>query len=101
MKHGGKDGHPFPVPVRVYDETIATLKNAVQKAKLGLTDKSAAIKKLHEISSRAEKDFIPNDNFDSLIQKEREDSWKYGGRTVSGNAKPPKQLHRDNQLKLF
>lgn len=99
--HGGKDGHPFPVPVRVYDETIATLKNAVQKAKLGLTDKSAAIKKLHEISSRAEKDFIPNDNFDSLIQKEREDSWKYGGRTVSGNAKPPKQLHRDNQLKLF
>jgi hypothetical protein len=99
--HGGKDGHPFPVPVRVYDETIATLENALQKAKLGLTDKSAAIKKLHEISKNAEKDFIPNNNFDSLIQKEREDSWKYGGRTVSGNAKPPKPSHKDTQLKLF
>ena len=99
--HGGKDGHPFPVPVRVYDETIATLENAVQKAKLGLTDKSAAIKKLHEISRNAEKDFIPNNNFDSLIQKEREDSWKYEGRTVSGNAKPPKPSYKDTQLKLF
>ena len=99
--HGGKDGHPFPVPVRVYDETIATLENALQKAKLGLTDKSAAIKKLHEISRNAEKDFIPNNNFDSLIQKETEDSWKYGGRTVSGNAKPPKPSYKDTQLKLF
>jgi hypothetical protein len=99
--HGGKDGHPFPVPVRIYDETIATLENAVQKAKLGLTDKSSAIKKLHEISRHAEKDFIPNNNFDSLIQKERDDSWKYGGRTVSGNAKPPKAFHKDIQLKLF
>jgi hypothetical protein len=33
--HGGKDGHPFPVPIKVYDETISTLKAAVEKAKLG------------------------------------------------------------------
>jgi hypothetical protein len=26
LAHGGKDGHPFPVPLRVYDETIAVLK---------------------------------------------------------------------------
>ncbi len=97
--HGGKDGHPFPVPVKVYDETIATLQNAVQKAKLGATDKSAAIKKLHEIAVRAEKDFIPNNNFDSLIQKERDESWKYGGKTVFGDAKPPKR--KSVQLKLF
>ena len=88
--HGGKDGHPFPVPTKVYDETITTLENAVQKAKLGLTDKSIAIKKLYEISRRAEKNFIPYNNFDSLIQKERDDSWKYGGKTVSRDAKPPK-----------
>ena len=99
--HGGKDGHPFPVPTKVYDETIATLENAVQKAKLGSTDKSTAIKKLHEISRRAEKDFIPNGNFDSLIEKERADSWKYGGKTVSGDAKPPKPLQKNVQLKLF
>ena len=33
--HGGKDGHPFPVPTKVYDETINTLQTAVEKAKLG------------------------------------------------------------------
>ncbi|MEM6726124.1 MAG: DUF763 domain-containing protein, partial [Bacteroidota bacterium] len=27
--HGGKDGHPFPVPTKVYDETIETLRKAV------------------------------------------------------------------------
>ena len=99
--HGGKDGHPFPVPLKVYDETIGVLKNAVEKSKLGNSDKTQALKKLHEISARAEKDFVPNNNFDALIQKERDESWKYGGRTVLGEAKPPKKLKKDIQLKLF
>jgi hypothetical protein len=42
--HGGKDVHPFPVPTKVYDETISVLKTAVNKAKIGITDKTAAIK---------------------------------------------------------
>ena len=33
--HGGKDGHPFPVPLRVYDESIAVLRRALDSAKLG------------------------------------------------------------------
>ena len=37
--HGGKDGHPFPVPLRVYDESIAVLRRALDAAKLGQTDK--------------------------------------------------------------
>ncbi|HXS57054.1 MAG TPA: DUF763 domain-containing protein [Hanamia sp.] len=97
--HGGKDGHPFPVPTKVYDETIGVLEKAVEKAKLGVNDKNTAIKKLHEIASRAEENFIPNDSFDALIEKERSDSWKYGGRTVLGDAKQPKG--KDIQLKLF
>jgi uncharacterized protein len=99
--HGGKDGHPFPVPIKAYDETIGTLQYAVEKAKLGITDKADAIKKLHEIAARAEKDFIPNSNFDELIQKERDDSWKYGGKTVFGNAKPPSRSNKGVQLRLF
>ncbi|MFD2163607.1 DUF763 domain-containing protein [Paradesertivirga mongoliensis] len=95
--HGGKDGHPFPVPVKVYDETIATLQNAVQKAKIGNSDKQQAIRKLSEIAIQAEKDFIPNANFEQLIEKERNESWKYGGQTVFGKAQPPKE----GQLKLF
>ena len=99
--HGGKDGHPFPVPVKVYDETIQTLQTAVHKAKLGTNDKAEAIKKLHQIAARAEKDFIPNSNFNELIEKERNDSWKYGGQTVFGKAKPPRQVQKGVQLKLF
>lgn len=97
--HGGKDGHPFPVPVNVYDETIDALKIAVEKSKLDMNDKSDAIRKLHEIAARAEKDFTPNENFDQLIQKERNESWKYGGKTIFGEAKPPKE--KAIQLSLF
>ena len=53
--HGGKDGHPFPVPTRVYDESIDTLKDAVQRAKLGRTDKIRAIRCLDRFVQRAEK----------------------------------------------
>lgn len=99
--HGGKDGHPFPVPTKVYDETIETLHNAVQKAKLGALEKNVAIKKLHEIASRAEEDFVPNNNFESLVQKERGESWKYGGKTVFGDSQKPNKIKKDIQLKLF
>ncbi len=95
--HGGKDGHPFPVPIKVYDETISTLQNAVHKAKLGISEKNEAIKRLHQAAANAEKDFTPNANFDQVIAKEREDSWKYGGRTVMGEAKRPVE----QQLRLF
>jgi hypothetical protein len=102
--HGGKDGHPFPVPTKVYDETIQTLQSAVNKAKLGNSDKQMAIKALSEIAQRAERDFKEENNynnFNKLIDKERSESWKYGGKTIFGDAKPPRKLHRANQLKLF
>lgn len=99
--HGGKDGHPFPVPTKIYDETIQTLQTAVHKAKLGKVDKAEAIKKLHQIAARAEQDFIPNSNFQALIEQERNNSWKYGGRTVFGSEKPPRQVQKGVQLKLF
>lgn len=95
--HGGKDGHPFPVPLKVYDETISVLTKAVNKAKIGESDKLQAIQKLGELSRQAEKDFIPNDNFEELLEKERNNSWKYGGKTIFGDAKPPK----GGQLDLF
>jgi hypothetical protein len=98
--HGGKDGHPFPVPIKVYDETISTLQTAVHKSKLGQPDKQQAIKALSEIAQRAENDFITQNNFDSVIEKERDDSWKYDGRTVFGKAKPRKTT-KGIQLRLF
>lgn len=94
--HGGKDGHPFPVPIKVYDETISVLQNAIQRAKLGFTEKNEAIARLTTVVQKAERDFVPNANFDKVIENERNNSYQYGGRTVFGKAKPPQQ-----QLKLF
>jgi len=98
--HGGKDGHPFPVPTKTYDEVISTMQKIVQQAKIGVTDKKEALKKLHEIAVRAEKDFIATDKLQEVIEKEMKESWQYGGKTVFGDAKPPRRS-RGVQLKLF
>ncbi|HEY4109776.1 DUF763 domain-containing protein [Puia sp.] len=99
--HGGKDGHPFPVPIDVYDETIGILQGAVQKAKVGQSDKLDAMKKLSVLAQRAEESFTPTGGLEEWIEKERADSWKYGGRTVFGRAKPPADVARPMQLRLF
>ena len=97
--HGGKDGHPFPVPTLVYDDTINILRQSVEKAKIGDADKFQAIKNLSVISQMIEKDFQPDDDlFEKAIAKERSESWKYGGRTIFGKEQPPKD---DGQLTLF
>jgi uncharacterized protein len=98
--HGGKDGHPFPVPTKTYDEVIHTLQKAVERARIGQHEKSAALKKIHEIALEAEKNFTPTDNLQQVIEKEIEDSWKYGGRTVFGKATPPKR-NKGVQLRMF
>jgi hypothetical protein len=97
MAHGGKSSRPFPVPTRVYDETISTLRDAVDRAKMGVTDKQKAIGALSTLAQRAEQDFVPNDNFDQVLEKERSESWKHGGRTTRGFLKPP----HHGQLPLF
>jgi uncharacterized protein len=101
--HGGKDGHPFPVPLKVYDETINVLKTSVEKAKIGNSDKQKAIQQLSVLAQRIEKDFEPHPFFDEVIQKEREDSHLYGGMTVFGKAEKPKSVKpkKPVQLKLF
>ncbi|RAW03115.1 DUF763 domain-containing protein [Pseudochryseolinea flava] len=96
--HGGKDGHPFPVPLKIYDQTIETLKSAVEKAKLGDNDKLNAIKKLSQLALQVEKEFEPKDFLETVIKKERDESYQHGGQTVFGKARPPKQ---NEQLKLF
>lgn len=97
--HGGKDGHPFPVPVKTYDETLAVLSDSIEKSKLGFKEKSEAIKSLSDVAQNLEKNFEPDpESFEKLLEKERKDSWKYGGRTVFGKSIPPKD---GTQLKLF
>lgn len=97
--HGGKDGHPFPVPTQVYDETIEIFDKAIHQAKLGDNDKSEALKNLSKISQEMEKNYTPNNFFDDWVQKERDSSYLYGGKTVMGDAKKPGK--EGTQLKLW
>ena len=85
--HGGKDGHPFPVPLGVYDETIRVLKSAVRKAKLGSDEELAALRRLdaqaRRLESRASRPSVPE-----LIAQERERSPALGGRSVLAHSRP-------------
>jgi uncharacterized protein len=98
--HGGKDGHPFPVPLKVYDETISVLKSAVEKSKIGSGDKQKAIQQLSAMAWKIEENFEPRPFFDEIVQRERDESHHYGGMTVFGQAKPPIGA-KPQQLKLF
>lgn len=82
LAHGGKDRHPFPVPLRVYDETIGVLKSALQKARLGREDELNAIRRLDEQARRLEKQVLSGPSIDEFIQHENNVSQQYGGRSV-------------------
>ena len=81
--HGGKDRHPFPVPLRVYDQTIQVLKSAVQKAKLGGAEELSALKRLDEQARQLEH-HASGPPVQELIAQERQRSPTYGGRSVFG-----------------
>jgi len=98
--HGGKDGHPFPVPTITYDESISILRQGIEKSKLGNSDKLNTLNKLHRIVSATEKDFTPNFDIQQVIEEERQDSWRFGGKTVFSDAEPPKPP-KPIQLSLF
>lgn len=82
--HGGKDGHPFPVPLRIYDESIRILGDAIEKSKLGYKDKSECIKRLHKTALQIEENCSPQADFDAVMERERRNSHEWGGRTVGG-----------------
>ena len=86
LAHGGKDRHPFPVPLKVYDETIRVLKSAVQKAKLGREEELGALKRLDDQARRLER-FAAGPSVEAVIAHERERSHSYGGRTVFGSSR--------------
>jgi hypothetical protein len=80
---GGKDRQPFPVPLRVYDETIRVLKSAVHKARLGREEELSALKRLDEQARRLERR-AAGAPVRELIAEENRNSHSYGGRTVFG-----------------
>jgi hypothetical protein len=83
LAHGGKDRHPYPVPLEVYDRSIAVMKSAVSRAKLGETEELAAIRRLDEQARRLEQ-VASGPSVDMVIADERARSHAFGGRSVFG-----------------
>jgi hypothetical protein len=83
LAHGGKDRHPYPVPIKVYDETIRVLKSAVQKAQLGHTEQMHALKRLDDQARGLERT-ASGPSLESFIATERGRSGSFDGRSVFG-----------------
>ena len=100
--HGGKDGHPFPVPLKTYDESLAALRCALQQAKLGHIEKLDGFGRLDRFTRMVEEQGRPKARFEAALAHEREISPSLNGRTVFDDRKPPKaRKENEQQLKLF
>lgn len=78
--HGGKDGHPFPVPLKVYDESIRILGQSIEKSKLGDNDKTECLKRLHQTALYVGRNCQPEVDFDKATAYERSMSPEWEGR---------------------
>jgi uncharacterized protein len=109
--HGGKDGHPFPVPLKTYDETLDVLRQALDLAKIGDRDKLDGFARLDRFVRSVESQIQPEAHFDAIVAYEKSISTSIGGRTVqqSKTRQPPqrgepgkgKPARRGSQGSLF
>jgi uncharacterized protein len=79
---GGKDRHPFPVPLKTYDESISVLRSSLDMAKLGDSDKFAGFERLHKFLHTIERQYRPQADFEAAIAHEKKISPDLGGRSV-------------------
>ena len=94
LAHGGKDGHPYPVPTKVYDETIRVLRGAIDHAKLGNDDKLSAIRALDQEARRLEA-FVTDVDFEGFVADEKRRAPERGGRSVhDGPSHDERWTHR-------
>jgi len=83
LAHGGKDRHPYPVPIKVYDETIRVLKSAVQQAKLGREEEMQALKRLDSQARQLERT-ATGPSFEAFVANERGRSASLDGHSIFG-----------------
>jgi hypothetical protein len=93
---GGKDRHPFPVPLKTYDETISVLRRALDSARLGDTEKTEGLKRLDRFVQTVEERYQPSANLPAVIAHEHSIAKGLNGRSVFDDKK-----RRARQLNLF
>jgi uncharacterized protein len=98
---GGKDGHPFPVPLKTYDETIAVLRRSLDAARLNHSEKAGGMKRLDEFTRTIERRLAPDAEFDAVVRYEHTISRSLGGRTVFDDVQRGEKTRTRAQLPLF
>jgi hypothetical protein len=93
---GGKDRHPFPVPLKTYDESLSVLRCSLDAAKLGDTEKIDGFKRLDGFVQMVERRYKPEANFERIMEHEHAISPQLDGRSVFDDRRP-----RTKQLSLF
>jgi len=98
---GGKDGHPFPVPLKTYDDSLSVLRTSLDAAKLGDADKLDGFRRLEKFVRAVENRYAPVADFDAVVAHERAISRECGGRTVCDDTGRNSSGARARQLSLF
>lgn len=97
---GGKDRHPFPVPLKTYDESLSVLRRSLDAAKLGDTDKIDGFKRLDRFVTGVERQYQPVAKFERLMEHEHAISPSLDGRSVFDGPKQNRGKPK-TQMSLF
>jgi uncharacterized protein len=97
---GGKDRHPFPVPLKTYDESLDVLRRALDRARVGDTEKLEGFRRLEGMVLTVEERGDPVADFAAVIEHEHAISKSLHGRSVfdKPRKRPPGE---PQQLTLF
>lgn len=98
--HGGKDRHPFPVPLKTYDESLNVLRKGLDAAKVGDKEKLEAFRRLHRFVQNVENRLEPEADFDAVIAHENKISPSLDGRSVFDD-EPRRTFYNPRQRSLF
>ena len=102
---GGKDRHPFPVPLKTYDESLAVLRKSLNAARTGNMEKLEGFRRLDKFTRVIEQRHDPHADFSAAVTHEFAISKSYGGRSVYDDVKKnPKKAPpspKKGQLSLF
>jgi hypothetical protein len=99
--HGGKDGHPFPVPLKPYDDLLGVLRRSLDAARLGQMEKVEGFRRLDQLTRAVEETRQPLADFSAAIEHERSISASLNGRTVFDDTRPARRKPATAQLSLF
>ena len=98
--HGGKDRHPFPVPLKTYDESINVLRTALDAARVGDKEKLDGFRRLDQFVKRVEIALQPEVDFDAVLAHENAISVSLNGRSVFDD-QPRRRFYNPRQRTLF